>query len=348
MKILLYPFFLLSFFGALSAQTLSTQILPSKVRKALKDFVAIEGETYDQGLFNGSDSLQCSLPKPVTVKSFYLNRFEVSVAEYQEFLRETGDMSNLYDSTVWTKDFPSAYHQPVERSYFMHPNFKECPIVGISCKQALQYCVWKTDQLNQWMGNAPYRITVRLPNASEWEYAARGLVPEEDYSNNKRQRRHIRVYPWDGFFLIAEKDGHFYTNCNGGQIMTADKVPILAHPSDGFLYTAPVKSFLPNDFGLYQMAGNVSEWTSDDYATLRERYDIFLDEHEDGQNVPPGVLDQLNALAPGAQLRDYKIVKGGSWADGAFYMQIGVCKIQPPGKASCTTGFRVALTVDPK
>ncbi len=327
---------------SLAAQTLSLKLLPAKAQKALKDFVAIEGGAYTTGLFLGYDSLQCTLSKNIELESFYLQRFELSNAEYRVFMGETGDMANHYDSLSWQTDYPASFNGSMVQNYFWHPNFQQYPIVGISWEQAVRYCAWKTEQLNQLLTKTPYRVTVRLPSASEWEYAALGLLPPQ------QEKKDQPNYPWNGFFFPPEKDGHLSIRCNSGPIQTLEQVKLFEFPSDGFLYTAPVKSFQPNAFGLYQMAGNVAEWTSDSYSTIRERYKIALDKYEDGEKINPEFLKQVNELAPAEPYQDYKIIKGGSWFDGPFYMQAGVVKIQHPAKVTCTTGFRPALVIEKK
>ncbi|MBC7774492.1 MAG: SUMF1/EgtB/PvdO family nonheme iron enzyme, partial [Phycisphaerae bacterium] len=149
-------------------------------------------------------------------------------------------------------------------------------------------------------------------------------------------------------FLQEEKDGHFFTNCNSGPIRTPEEVTVIGFQSDGFLYTAPVKSFQPNEAGLYQMAGNVAEWTSDNYSTISDPYRVLLDELEDGKNPNPKFLNRIKSLVPAEPYRNHKIIKGGSWVDGPFYMQSGVVKVQNPNKATCTTGFRPALVIEKK
>lgn len=344
-----YLFLFQCLFIPLNAQTFSIKLLPSQAQKALKDFVFIAEGIYDQGLFTGEDSLPGPLPEQTNVKSFYINRFEVTVAEYQVFLNGNSGWSNHYDSAVWTKDYPYSFNEPMNRNYFWHPKFKQHPVVGITWEQAVQYCAWKTAQLNQLLEKTPYRITVRLPNSSEWEYAALGLsAPDHSKSARYFSPKNRRIYPWNGLFLQQEKEGHFYMNCNSGAVTTPEGVYVFQFPSDGFLYTAPVKSFGPNNVGLYQMAGNVAEWTSDNYAIVLERYKTLQDEQEDGKNINPAFMTKLSGFKPAEQFSDYKIIKGGSWVDGPFYMQAGTVKIQAPNKASCTTGFRPALVIEKK
>lgn len=344
----LFIFSVLSWSAAISAQTLSVDLLPTKVKKALKNFVFIESGSFTSGLFMGSDSLQCVLPQKQSVKSFYLNCYEVSVADYQEFIADTRDQANHYDSTVWMKDYPYSFNEPMVIHYFVHPKFNQNPIVGITWQQAVRYCQWKTDQLNYWLEKSPYKVTVRLPNQIEWEYAAQGLPATAELKSEKKSPRVARNYPWGGMFLLEEKDGHFYTNCNSGPINTIEGAKVMGFPSDGFLYTAPVKSYQPNEAGLYQMAGNVAEWTSDNYSTIIDRYKIALDNLEDEGEANPQSLSQLKSRTLAEHLSNHKIIKGGSWVDGPFYMQTGVVKVQDPGKATCTTGFRLALAIEKK
>ena len=101
----------------------------------------------------------------------------------------------------------------------------------------------------------------RLPTEAEWEYAALGLVGnsmgEQVIERNK--------YPWNGRSLRAEEkryQGAYQMNFKRGK---GDYSGIATLPNDGFLYTSPVRSYWPNDFGLYNMAGNVAEWVLDVY-----------------------------------------------------------------------------------
>ncbi|MEG2791635.1 MAG: SUMF1/EgtB/PvdO family nonheme iron enzyme, partial [Odoribacter sp.] len=104
----------------------------------------------------------------------------------------------------------------------------------------------------------------RLPTEAEWEYAAYGLV-----GNTQDERiASSRIYPWDGSWVrYADKKyrGRMMANFTRGK---GDYMGVAGSSNDGWDYTAPVKSFWPNDFGLYDMAGNVNEWVADVYRTL--------------------------------------------------------------------------------
>jgi len=101
----------------------------------------------------------------------------------------------------------------------------------------------------------------RLPTEAEWEYAALGLV-----GNSLGERVIERnKYPWNGRSLRSEDKnyyGDFQLNFKRG---AGDFSGVATAPNDGYQYTAPVRSFFPNDFGLYNMAGNVAEWVLDVY-----------------------------------------------------------------------------------
>jgi len=102
----------------------------------------------------------------------------------------------------------------------------------------------------------------RLPTEAEWEFAALGLVA--DHENIKTRK----LYPWRGNYTRNDSKGH------KGAIMAnyvrgkGDYMGVSGSLNDGFAYTAPVKSYWPNDYGLYDMAGNVNEWVQDVYRPL--------------------------------------------------------------------------------
>ncbi|MDE5983567.1 MAG: SUMF1/EgtB/PvdO family nonheme iron enzyme, partial [Duncaniella sp.] len=149
---------------------------------------------------------------------------------------------NIYpDTTAWINDFDNAYNEPYVRLYFSHGGYNDYPVVGVSWEQANAFANWRTDYLRRSLGKeGVYVEPYRLPTEAEWEYAARA-----GNSDN--------IYPWEGDLPLTEEKGCFYANF---------KPQEGNYVQDGQLITSRVGTYTPNDFGLYDMAGNVSEWTS--------------------------------------------------------------------------------------
>ncbi len=136
----------------------------------------------------------------------------------------------------------------------------------------------------------------RLPTEAEWEYAALGLI-----GNLAQEENEIitdqRIYPWNGRSLRYQQrnkyQGQFLANFKRGG---GDYMGIAGHPNDAAHIPAPVRSYMPNDFGLYNMAGNVNEWTADVYrpltpVTLRDVEDHDLNPFR-GNRFQTKVLDE--------------------------------------------------------
>jgi gliding motility-associated lipoprotein GldJ len=104
----------------------------------------------------------------------------------------------------------------------------------------------------------------RLPTEAEWEYAAAADVGQREYNNYKGQKK----YPWSGSSTYSKK-----RNSRGDQLANfkqgnGDYGGIAGWSNDKADITNKVKSYPPNDFGLYDMAGNVSEWVADVYRPM--------------------------------------------------------------------------------
>lgn len=190
---------------------------------------------------------------------------------------------NIYpDTTVWVNDFNNSYNEPYMRMYFSHPGYNDYPVVGVTWEQATAFCEWRTMYYR--MGqprNARPIEQFRLPTEGEWEFAARN-----GRSENK--------YPWDSDGTMNEKDC-FMANFKPGEGN---------YTKDGNLIPSRVASYAPNRFGIYDMAGNVSEWTSTAYA-------------ESGPSMMNDLNPQYsyNAAKEDPYATKKKVVKGGSWKD---------------------------------
>ena len=193
--------------------------------------------------FNGLKTID------VTKLKFKYNQVDLNKAVKKKgrknFYEDAPPIEIYPDTTVWIKDFAYSYNEPMHNDYFWHQAYAEYPVVGVTWKQAKAFCAWRTMYKNGYVKKQKGRDQVnsfRLPTEAEWEYAARGGIESG-------------TYPWGGPYAKNDR-GCFLANFkpNRGD-----------YAADGALYTVEAKSFEPNDFNLYNMAGNVSEWTESSY-----------------------------------------------------------------------------------
>lgn len=216
---------------------------------------------------------------------------------------------NAYpDTLVWMSDYTYSYNEPMAKSYFWHPAFDHYPVVGVTWKQANAFCIWRTQLMRNYMaqkGNVPFQ-DYRLPTEAEWEYAARGGLM-------------LSMYPWGGP----------YTRNNTGCFIANFKPLRGNYGDDGANETLQVALFSPNEWGLYDMAGNVAEWTSN--AFDESAYTFTHD-------LNPDYV--YNALASDPPALKRKVIRGGSWKDIGFYMQVGTRTYEYQDTAKSYVGFR--------
>lgn len=220
---------------------------------------------------------------------------------------------NVYpDTTTWVNDFDNSYNEPYVRMYFSNGGYSDYPVVGVSWEQANAFCAWRTDMLRRSLGRqGVYIEPYRLPTEAEWEYAARAGINENRY-------------PWDGDNALSDDRGCFYANFkpNDGN-----------YTKDGHLITSKVGTYGANDYGLYDMAGNVSEWTS---TAFTESIDNMT------SDVNP---EYRYAAAPDDPYKlKRKIVRGGSWKDVAHNIRSDIRMWEYENEQRSFIGFRCVRT----
>ncbi len=212
------------------------------------------------------------------------------------------------DTLVWIADFTYSYNEPMATMYFWHPSYDNYPVVGVNWKQANAFCVWRTNLLNDALSKSNLDLVQNysLPSEAEWEFAARGNL---DHS----------MYPWGGMY-VRNQLGCFVANFK----------PLRGnYVDDGALATERVATFSANEYGLYDMAGNVAEWTKGAYdpsayvfsATLNPNYNY-------------------NAQPTDDPVMKRKVIRGGSWKDVARYLQVSMRDYEYQDTTKSYIGFR--------
>ncbi len=216
------------------------------------------------------------------------------------------------DTLCWIHDFSYSYNEPMTRNYFWHPSFDDYPVVGVNWFQANAFCAWRTKFWNDFQRDNGQTMgeDFRLPFEHEWEYAARGGLENAPY-------------PWGGPY-VRNSQGCILANFKPGRGN---------YPEDGGFYTVPVYSYHPNEYGLYNMSGNVAEWTSS--AFFENAYSFVHD-------LTPDIRRDVEE--DDAVTLRRKVIRGGSWKDVAYYIQTGTRHWEYADTSKSYVGFRCALT----
>ena len=224
-----------------------------------------------------------------------------------EFLSEV-EIKIYPDTLTWSHDYAYSFNDPQTKNYFWHPAFDDYPVVGVNWRQANAFSHWRTKMMNAYLRKTkqPTLPDFRLPTESEWEYASRGDLDASPY-------------PWGGPYT-RNIEGCFLANFK----------PLRGnYVADGGIKTIKTASYNPNGFGLYDMAGNVAEWTSNAYDESAYSYghDMNSDYHYDAEDGDHAVLKR-------------KAIRGGSWKDVAYFIQTSTRTFEYQDTAKCYIGFR--------
>ena len=216
---------------------------------------------------------------------------------------------NVYpDTLVWIHDFTYSFNEPMHDKYFWHPAYDDYPVVGVSWRQARAFANWRSKYRRDYLKRSGELIEhdFRLPTEAEWEYAARG--GEE-----------LTTYPWGGPYA---------TNSAGCYL--ANFKPRRGNlTADGGFYPVKTTAYSPNGYNLYCMSGNVSEWTSTAFDVQSYAF---------GSDIATEF--QYNAYEEESETMKRKVIRGGSWKDVAYFLQLGARDYEYQDTAKSYIGFR--------
>tara|TARA_B100000963_G_C22594181_1_gene657034 strand:+ start:55 stop:1770 length:1716 start_codon:yes stop_codon:yes gene_type:complete len=238
------------------------------------------------------------------VKTFTVN---------DEYIQESFDISRsdyIYpkyvpvypDTLVWWNDWEYTNNRSMFNNYFHHDAFSDYPVVGVNWHQAKAFCKWRTDTKNQYQKSKKKKSIVP-------EFR---LPTEAEWEYAARGGLQGAMYPWGGPYAKDDK-GCFLANFKP---MRGD------YAIDAALYTVEADAYPPNGYNLYNMSGNVSEWIDSSYEP--EAYEF-------SSTLNPSVNDEENKL---------KVVRGGSWKDVKYFLQVGTRDFQNANRSTSYTGFR--------
>lgn len=212
------------------------------------------------------------------------------------------EVVNIYpDTTVWIKDYNYSYNEPMHNDYFWHQAYGDYPVVGVTWSQAKAFSAWRTLYKNS------YQKSRRRQQINSFR-----LPSEAEWEYAARGGLESAAYPWGGP----------YTKNDRGCFMANFKPLRGDYAADQALYTVEAKSYEANGYGLYNMSGNVSEWVDSSYDP--SSYDF-------SSNMNPNVNETGN-------LR--KVLRGGSWKDIAYFLQVGSRDYEYADSARSYIGFR--------
>ena len=285
------------FLVAVFAACLSACGNPSKQVNAPSEMLLIRGGTFRMG---SNDGMPYESPvHSVEVDSFYIDEHEVTVADFAKFIDATKyvtDAEHFGWSAVF--DLEAGEWKRVDGADWRHPDGPDStaganePVCQISWNDANAYA--------KWAGK-------RLPTEAEFEYAERGGLDQKEYA-------------WGN---ALKPDGKYLANWWQGNF------PDKNTSEDGFPGRAPVKSFPPNGYGVYDMIGNVWEWCLDWYDEEYYNRSPKLDPH-------------------GPDSGDERVIRGGSFLCAANYCsnyRVAGRSHSTPDSAMNNLGFRCARDV---
>jgi gliding motility-associated lipoprotein GldK len=236
-----------------------------------------------------------------------LDGTRTAVKDRSSFIKH--NVINVYPDTLcWVRDFTYSFNDPQSSLYFWHPSFDDYPVVGVSWVQASAFSIWRTDYMNTALRKQgiPDVQSYELPLESQWEYAARGGLD-------------LSMYPWGGP----------YTRNNKGCFLANFKPLRGNYIDDGNVYTGKVGSYEPNEYGLYDMSGNVAEWTRAAYHPS-----AYVFQHD----LQPDY--QYNATPQDPPVMKRKVIRGGSWKDIAYFLQTSSRDYEYQDSTKPYIGFR--------
>lgn len=205
--------------------------------------------------------------------AFFMQKFEVTNADYNEFLvflKSEGRHDDLAIAQIDSAQWMGAVvqNEPYIQYYHTHPAYAEYPVVNITRAGAVLYCKWMTDRLNASNPESEYTVAVRLPSRAEWLQAANGNVDRALYSWGGPYLRNARGQVLCNYLSIGDGNIYYDETTNSYQVKSELKsyMGVAGQLNDNADITCHVAAYPPNALGIFNLNGNVAEMTTDKVA----------------------------------------------------------------------------------
>jgi len=236
-----------------------------------------------------------------------------------KYIKET--ISVIPETDVWVNDFPNSQVEIMSENYYQTRSFDHYPVVGVTWHQARAYANWRgkanSALLTKNNSLRAYALSYRLPSEAQWHYAAAAAGLNTDSSDVKKAKA-----------LLTYKD----KKSKKEKLLVNFKQGEGDYTRDGSTFTLPVKSYAPNPYGLYNMNGNVAEWTLDAFSPSSIE---FVDD------LNPVLQYDSDDKAPAAMKR--KVIRGGSWKDSGQNLDFEARNYELQDSPHSYVGFRCVL-----
>jgi len=328
------------------------QSLNSLRGKLDKNWIYIPAMTFRSAGMIGNDSFNFdNRDRVIQQDGFYIYNTEVTNKLYRQFLQENTNPLLLPDTNCWNTDFGVNYHFPLVEKYLRNEVYSDYPVVGVSQKQALEFCIWMEKKIKLNLMNShnlkDYTCEVNLPTSDQWESAF-----YRSYQHNQKDSQLVVFNIQDR--LVSSKGKELV---NYGQESTSEGYVLRNYISDGGLFPTSSGHFKPNKLKIYNLLGNVAELTlSPAYNTMDSTMMSIDKLHRKvhyikaiGQSRDTikschywGKMENIQKVTPSA---GYISAKGGSWLHGVFYMQPSVSLFVKPTEQHSYIGFRPVMMI---
>jgi len=255
-------------------------------------------------------------------RDFYLGEYEVTLGQFKKFVAATHYVTEAERAGIGVGFNPQTKSFDVQPNYCWKnvgfPQGDDHPVTNVSWQDAAAFCVWLSKLDGQ---------SYRLPTEAEWEYACRAGTTTIFQTGDDPEQLVLVANVADASFHKLRPPA---VGADGKPFRTND-----ISADDGYTFTAPVGKFRPNAFGLYDMHGNVGEWTADWWAPYPNAQGAKV---VDPTGHPTGRIDPT--LSP------QRVTRGGNFETSWESCRSSDRFFLDPACWLSILGFRVALTVD--